>query len=135
MDLYIKNVTNLVPLKQNERLDTYLEATLLPEEPDKSKQKSEIVKNKLNPEYNASFHWTGFNREDLKNKSLEIKVWTQEKAKSQTFLGGVYLNTGNKFNKWLSADEKESSIWLMLIDNKKPLSQSRTFELDLKKVN
>lgn len=62
----------------------------------KSKQKSTIVKNDLNPVWNCTFDYDGVvDVESLKQSSLELTVWDHQRFHSNQFLGGIRLNLGS----------------------------------------
>ena len=73
------------------------------------------------------------NREDLKNKSLEIYVYAQESSNSCRIIGGICLNTGlEEMHKWAEVNQKEADVWAHVIEHKKVV---KTFELELKNIS
>ena len=71
------------------------------------------------------------NREDLRDKSLEIYVYAQDSSKK--LIGGISLNT-KKINKIEEASDKESSIWLQVIEEKNS-KRFPTFEVELGNIS
>jgi hypothetical protein len=103
---------------------------------DGKEKKTDLVKNSLNPDFNKHFMWSNMNREDLKNKSLELYLYAQDSS-LKILIGAIRFNTGSNSKKknkfWEEANEKESSVWLKVIEEKNS-KNLQTFELELRNM-
>lgn len=67
---------------------------LLPDRGRTGKQKTPVVKNSVNPEWNHTLVFDSVDAMELADRSLELTVWDHEKLGTNEFLGGVRLNLG-----------------------------------------
>lgn len=87
------------------------------------RQRSRIIKNNLYPEYDTTFTWTNLNFDDLREKSIQLVIWTHDLLASDQFVGGIRLNLGDGMNlnrkiAWMDATIAERSVWTQLIETR-----------------
>jgi hypothetical protein len=96
---------------------------LLPGRTKSAKQRTRVIKNSLYPEFEKTFIWSNVSLDELKSRSLEITVWSDDFLHANQLLGGVSLNDGSgmcnkEVAKWMDSNTTESSIWSQLIESK-----------------
>ncbi len=101
--------------------------------PDNVKRKLPNIRKGPAPKWELPLRWEGVRRDNLKNTSIEISIWCQERFR-KIMLGFVRLNLAqghfnNKSVKWLDATNAEKSAWETFL--KKP-SQIHQFRLPLR---
>lgn len=83
--------------------------------PDKVKRKMPTVQKGPTPKWEVPLRWDGVRRNNLKNSSLEISIWCQERFRKFMF-GFVRLNMAlrhfdNKPVTWSDATQAEKAAW------------------------
>lgn len=89
--------------------------------PDNLKRKLPNVRKGPSPKWELPLRWEGLRRDNLRNTSIEISIWCQERFK-KTMLGFVRLNLAfghfdNKPVKWSDATNAEKSAWETFLTN------------------
>lgn len=83
--------------------------------PDKLKRKLPTIRKGPSPKWEIPLRWDGIRRDNLRNTSIEISIWAQERFR-KTMIGFVRLNLAqghfdNKPAKWSDATKAEKSAW------------------------
>uniref|UniRef100_A0A670Y6S1 Synaptotagmin like 1 n=1 Tax=Pseudonaja textilis TaxID=8673 RepID=A0A670Y6S1_PSETE len=91
---------------------------ILPDDTKLSRQKTRIVKKNLNPTFNHTMVYDGFELKDLAEACAEFTVWHRETF-SKHRLGGIRLSlgTGNSYGlpvPWMDSTEEERHTWEMV---------------------
>lgn len=97
--------------------------------PDTIKRKLLNIRKGPTPKWEIPLRWDGIRRENLKNTSIEISIWCQERFR-KIMLGFVRLNLAqghfdNKAVKWLDATNAEKSAWEIFVRNPLQIHQIR----------
>ncbi|XP_070805804.1 synaptotagmin-like protein 1 [Pituophis catenifer annectens] len=117
LHMWIKNAENLVP-RWGTTADTFVQCYILPDDTKLSRQKTRIVKKTLNPTFNHTMVYDGFDVKDLAEACAEFTVWQRETF-SKHRLGGIRLSlgTGNSYGlpvPWMDSTEEERHTWEMI---------------------
>uniref|UniRef100_A0A2D4PBW0 C2 domain-containing protein n=1 Tax=Micrurus surinamensis TaxID=129470 RepID=A0A2D4PBW0_MICSU len=91
---------------------------ILPDDAKLSRQKTRLVKKNLNPTFNHTMVYDGFEVKDLAEACAEFTVWHRETF-SKHQLGGIRLSlgTGNSYGlpvPWMDSTEEERHTWEMV---------------------
>jgi hypothetical protein len=83
--------------------------------PDKIKKKLPIIRQGPSPKWDIPLRWEDIQLSDLKNTSLEISIWNQERFR-KTMIGSVKLNSTrthleSRAVKSLVASSAEKEVW------------------------
>ncbi|CAG2240885.1 SYTL [Mytilus edulis] len=118
LHVLIKEARNLTAVRSNGYSDPFCKGQL---QPDKEKQKTQVIKKECNPAWNCTMVFEDVTAENLREKSLELTIWDHDKLSSNDFLGGVRLNlgTGKSYSKlvdWMDARGEEISLWQAMVD-------------------
>ncbi|XP_052087401.1 uncharacterized protein LOC127724474 isoform X1 [Mytilus californianus] len=118
LHVLIKEARNLTAVRSNGYSDPFCKGQL---QPDKEKQKTQVIKKECNPAWNCTMVFEDVTAENLREKSLELTIWDHDKLSSNDFLGGVRLNlgTGKSYGKivdWMDARGEEISLWQAMVD-------------------
>lgn len=118
----IHKITNLKPAERDSKglADPYVKMYLLPDRDSKSKRKTDVVKDNLNPVFDETFEYP-VNLNELTNRTLELSVKNETGifSSSQTMLGMVLvdlstLDTSRAVTQWFDlapqASTKASSL-------------------------
>jgi hypothetical protein len=97
--------------------------------PDKLKRKLPIIRKGPSPKWEVPIRWDGVRRDHLKNCSIEISIWSQERFR-KIMIGFIRLNLAqghfdNKPVKWLDATKAEKSAWQVFLDRPTKVHQFR----------
>jgi hypothetical protein len=89
--------------------------------PDNVKRKLPTIRKGPTPRWEIPLRWEGVRLDNLKNTSIEISIWSQERVKKFK-LGFVRLNLahghfGNRPVPWLDSTSAEKSKWEAFIRN------------------
>uniref|UniRef100_A0A8C5RDC3 Rabphilin-3A n=1 Tax=Laticauda laticaudata TaxID=8630 RepID=A0A8C5RDC3_LATLA len=98
---------HLAAMDANGYSDPFVKICLKPDMGKKAKQKTQIKKKTLNPEFNEEFFYD-IKHSDLAKKSLDISVWDYDIGKSNDYIGGCQLgitdvglkNKDKKIERW-----------------------------------
>ncbi|KAI4882922.1 hypothetical protein NFI96_021494 [Prochilodus magdalenae] len=95
--------------------DSFVKCYMLPDTSKKSRQKTRVVKNSLNPIYNHTMVYDGFRPDEVREACCELTIWDSNKLSNQ-FLGGVRLSlgTGQSYGKkvdWMDSVGEEVEVW------------------------
>ena len=83
---------------------------LLPDKSRRSKRKTSVKKNTLNPAWNERIEYSNLTIRDLEERVLEITVWDHDSSGHQ-FLGGVRCGLPQGDEYWHDCFGKEVDIW------------------------
>ncbi|XP_061458595.1 rabphilin-3A [Rhineura floridana] len=86
----IVRCVHLAAMDANGYSDPFVKICLKPDMGKKAKQKTQIKKKTLNPEFNEEFFYD-IKHSDLAKKSLDISVWDYDIGKSNDYIGGCQL--------------------------------------------
>jgi len=83
--------------------------------PDKIKKKLPITRQGPSPKWDIPLRWEDIQLSDLKNASLEISIWNQERFR-KTMIGSVRLNSTrghleSRAVKTLISSAAEKAVW------------------------
>uniref|UniRef100_A0A8C5WZK4 C2 domain-containing protein n=1 Tax=Laticauda laticaudata TaxID=8630 RepID=A0A8C5WZK4_LATLA len=117
LHMWVKNAENLVP-RWGTTVDAFVQCYILPDDIKLSRQKTRIVKKNLNPTFNHTMVYDGFELKDLAEACAEFTVWHRETF-SKHQLGGIRLSlgTGNSYGlqvPWMDSTEEERHTWEMV---------------------
>ncbi|KAK4470773.1 hypothetical protein MN116_006295 [Schistosoma mekongi] len=103
--LYVEVIrcANLAPMDLNGFSDPFVKLYLRPDKTKKTKQKTQIKKATLFPEFHETFFYD-LNVSEAGSRTLEVTVWDFDRGPSNDFIGGLTLGAGAK------AERRE--LWL-----------------------
>ncbi|XP_030074633.1 rabphilin-3A [Microcaecilia unicolor] len=107
---------HLAAMDANGYSDPFVKLWLKPDMGKKSKQKTQIKKKTLNPEFNEEFFYE-IKHNDLAKKQLDISVWDYDIGKSNDYIGGCQLGItakGERLKHWyecLKNKDKKIERW------------------------
>ncbi|CAH8521916.1 unnamed protein product [Schistosoma turkestanicum] len=103
--LYVEVIrcANLAPMDLNGFSDPFVKLYLRPDKTKKTKQKTQIKKATLFPEFHETFFYD-LNASEAGSRTLEVTVWDFDRGPSNDFIGGLTLGAGAK------AERRE--LWL-----------------------
>ncbi|XP_061753061.1 synaptotagmin-like protein 1 isoform X1 [Nerophis ophidion] len=107
--------------KKGGAVDSFVRSYILPDAGCQSGQKTQVVKRAINPAYNHTMVYDGFQTSDLQEACAELTVWQREGLKFQ-MVGGIRLSngTGQSYGEsvhWMDSTEEEASVWSSMIKN------------------
>ncbi|CAH8585034.1 unnamed protein product [Heterobilharzia americana] len=103
--LYVEVIrcADLAPMDPNGFSDPFVKLYLRPDKTKKTKQKTQIKKATLFPEFHETFFYD-LNASEAGSRTLEVTVWDFDRGPSNDFIGGLTLGAGAK------AERRE--LWL-----------------------
>ncbi|XP_072272029.1 rabphilin-3A [Pyxicephalus adspersus] len=110
---------HLAAMDANGYSDPFVKLFLKPEGGKKAKQKTQIKKKTLNPEFNEEFFFD-IKHSDLAKKQLDLSVWDYDIGKSNDYIGGCQLGInakGERLKHWyecLKNKDKKIERWHVL---------------------
>ncbi|XP_060764553.1 synaptotagmin-like protein 2 isoform X2 [Neoarius graeffei] len=120
IQVWIKECTNLA--SRNRTIDPFVKCLILPDNNQKNRQKTRVVKRTANPVFNHTMVYDGLRQEDLRDTCVELTVWAHDRL-SNHFIGGTRLGLGTgKCHgtevKWMDSSSAESALWRRMIESK-----------------
>ncbi|GAA6100381.1 rabphilin-3A [Tachysurus ichikawai] len=115
----INRCAHLAPMDANGYSDPYVKICLKPDMGKKAKNKTQIKKKTLNPEFNEEFSYE-IKHSELAKKTLDISVWDYDMGKANDFIGGCQLGItakGECLKHWyecLKNKDKKIERWHVL---------------------
>ncbi|XP_062373225.1 rabphilin-3A-like [Sardina pilchardus] len=112
---------HLAAMDANGYSDPFVKIYLKPDMGKKAKQKTQIKKKTLNPEYNEEFSYE-IKHAELAKKTLGISVWDYDIGKSNDYIGGCQLGItakGERLKHWyecLKNKDKKIERWHTLLN-------------------
>ncbi|XP_026888077.2 rabphilin-3A isoform X2 [Electrophorus electricus] len=91
----IVRCAHLAPMDSNGFSDPFVKLCLKPDTGKKAKNKTQIKKKTLNPEFNEEFSYD-IKHSELAKKTLDISVWDYDMGRSNDFIGGCHLGIAAK---------------------------------------
>ncbi|CAF1129941.1 unnamed protein product [Adineta steineri] len=87
--------------------------------PDKTKRKLPTVRRGPFPKWDVPLRWESIRRSNLRNMSIEISIWCQERFR-KNMIGSIKLNSSqgqidDKPVKWLEATKAEKTAWELFL--------------------
>ncbi|RLV89374.1 hypothetical protein DV515_00014918 [Chloebia gouldiae] len=118
LHIWVKDAQSLIPL-QSGTVDAFVQCYVLPDDSKASRQKTRVVKRSLNPLFNHTMVYDGFQAKDLAEACAEFTLWHHE-AFSKRQLGGVRLSlgTGSSYGLpvgWMDSTAEERGVWRQLL--------------------
>ena len=97
--------------------------------PDKLKRKLPTIRKGPSPKWEIPLRWDGVRRDNLRNTSIELSIWAQERFR-KVMVGFIRLNLAqghfdNKPVKWLDATKAEKSAWEIFLQRPTQVHQFR----------
>ncbi|XP_062870871.1 rabphilin-3A [Trichomycterus rosablanca] len=117
----IVRCAHLAPMDSNGYSDPYVKICLKPDMGKKAKNKTQIKKKTLNPEFNEEFSYE-IKHSELAKKVLDITVWDYDMGKANDFIGGCQLGItakGDCLKHWyecLKNKDKKIERWHVLFN-------------------
>ncbi|XP_046718021.1 rabphilin-3A isoform X2 [Silurus meridionalis] len=117
----IVRCAHLAPMDANGYSDPYVKISLKPDMGKKAKNKTQIKKKTLNPEFNEEFRYE-IKHSELAKKTLDITVWDYDMGKANDFIGGCQLGItakGECLKHWyecLKNKDKKIERWHVLFN-------------------
>ncbi|OCU02110.1 hypothetical protein XELAEV_18007870mg [Xenopus laevis] len=115
----IVRCVHLAAMDANGYSDPFVKLWLKPDMGKKAKNKTQIKKKTLNPEFNEEFFYD-IKHSDLAKKQLDISVWDYDIGKSNDYIGGCQLGInakGERLKHWyecLKNKDKKIERWHVL---------------------
>uniref|UniRef100_A0A8C3NZ44 Synaptotagmin-like protein 1 n=1 Tax=Cyanoderma ruficeps TaxID=181631 RepID=A0A8C3NZ44_9PASS len=118
LHIWVKDAQGLIPL-QSGTVDAFVQCYVLPDDSKASRQKTRVVKRSLNPLFNHTMVYDGFQAKDLAEACAEFTLWHHE-AFSKRQLGGIRLSlgTGSSYGLpvgWMDSTAEEQGVWKRLL--------------------
>ncbi|NXC91750.1 SYTL1 protein, partial [Cercotrichas coryphoeus] len=118
LHIWVKDARSLIPL-QSGTVDASVQCYVLPDDSKASRQRTRVVKRSLNPLFNHTMVYDGFQAKDLGEACAEFTLWHHE-AFSKRQLGGVRLSlgTGSSYGLpvgWMDSTAEEQGVWKQLL--------------------
>ncbi|XP_065553616.1 synaptotagmin-like protein 1 isoform X5 [Lathamus discolor] len=118
LHIWVKDAQSLVPL-QSGTVDAFVQCYVLPDDSKVSRQKTRVVKRSLNPLFNHTMVYDGFQAKDLAEACAEFTLWHHE-AFAKRQLGGIRLSlgTGSSYGLpvgWMDSTAEERGVWGRLL--------------------
>ncbi|NXP96024.1 SYTL1 protein, partial [Passerina amoena] len=118
LHIWVKDAQGLIPL-QSGTVDAFVQCYVLPDDSKASRQKTRVVKRSLNPLFNHTMVYDGFQARDLAEACAEFTLWHHE-AFSKRQLGGIRLSlgTGSSYGlpvAWMDSTAEEQGVWQQLL--------------------
>ncbi|NXH72871.1 SYTL1 protein, partial [Hydrobates tethys] len=118
LHIWVKDAQSLIPL-QSSTVDAFVQCYVLPDDSKASRQKTRVVKRSLNPLFNHTMVYDGFQAKDLAEACAEFTLWHHE-AFSKRQLGGIRLSlgTGSSYGLpvgWMDSTAEEQGVWGRLL--------------------
>ncbi|CAN8200426.1 unnamed protein product [Coccothraustes coccothraustes] len=118
LHIWVKDAQSLIPL-QSGTVDAFVQCYVLPDDSKASRQKTRVVKQSLNPLFNHTMVYDGFQARDLAEACAEFTLWHHE-AFSKRQLGGIRLSlgTGSSYGLpvgWMDSTAEEQGVWKQLL--------------------
>lgn len=113
---------HLAAMDSNGYSDPFVKVCLKPDMGKKAKNKTQIKKKSLNPEFNEEFYYE-IKHGELAKKTLDISVWDYDMGKSNDFIGGCQLGIqakGECLKHWyecLKNKDKKFERWHVLTND------------------
>ncbi|CAG5867685.1 unnamed protein product [Menidia menidia] len=113
---------HLAAMDSNGYSDPFVKICLKPDMGKKAKNKTQIKKKTLNPEFNEEFSYE-VKHAELAKKTLDISVWDYDMGKSNDFIGGCQLGIqakGECLKHWyecLKNKDKKIERWHVLVND------------------
>ncbi|XP_042365839.1 rabphilin-3A [Plectropomus leopardus] len=113
---------HLAAMDSNGYSDPFVKVCLKPDMGKKAKNKTQIKKKTLNPEFNEEFGYE-IKHGELAKKTLDISVWDYDMGKSNDFIGGCQLGIqakGECLKHWyecLKNKDKKIERWHVLLND------------------
>ncbi|XP_029372327.1 rabphilin-3A [Echeneis naucrates] len=113
---------HLAAMDSNGYSDPFVKVCLKPDMGKKAKNKTQIKKKSLNPEFNEEFSYD-IKHAELAKKTLDISVWDYDMGKSNDFIGGCQLGIqakGECLKHWyecLKNKDKKIECWHVLLND------------------
>nr|XP_046230447.1 double C2-like domain-containing protein beta [Scatophagus argus] len=113
---------HLAAMDSNGYSDPFVKVCLKPDMGKKAKNKTQIKKKTLNPEFNEEFGYD-IKHGELAKKTLDISVWDYDMGKSNDFIGGCQLGIqakGECLKHWyecLKNKDKKIERWHVLLND------------------
>jgi hypothetical protein len=101
--------------------------------PDKIKRKLPTIRKGPSPKWQVPLRWDGVRRDNLKNTSIELSIWCQERFKKFMY-GFVRLNLAqghfdSKPVTWLDSTKAEKAVWETFLGD---VTKTHHFKLPLR---
>uniref|UniRef100_A0AAY4CC11 C2 domain-containing protein n=1 Tax=Denticeps clupeoides TaxID=299321 RepID=A0AAY4CC11_9TELE len=112
---------HLAAMEANGYSDPFVKICLKPDMGKKAKNKTQIKKKTLNPEFNEEFSYE-IKHAELAKKTLDISVWDYDIGKSNDYIGGCQLGIsakGERLKHWyecLKNKDKKIERWHTLLN-------------------
>ncbi|NWI69050.1 SYTL1 protein, partial [Todus mexicanus] len=118
LHIWVKDAQSLIPL-QSGSVDAFVQCYVLPDDSKASRQKTRVVKRSLNPLFNHTMVYDGFQAKDLAEACAEFTLWHHE-AFAKRQLGGIRLSlgTGSSYGLpvgWMDSTAEEQGVWGRLL--------------------
>ncbi|XP_054026857.1 synaptotagmin-like protein 1 [Dryobates pubescens] len=118
LHIWVKDAQSLIPL-QGGTVDAFVQCYVLPDDSKGSRQKTRVVRRSLNPLFNHTMVYDGFQAKDLAEACAEFTLWHHE-AFSKRQLGGIRLSlgTGSSYGLpvgWMDSTAEERRVWGRLL--------------------
>ncbi|XP_061870730.1 synaptotagmin-like protein 1 [Colius striatus] len=118
LHIWVKDAQSLIPL-QSGTVDAFVQCYVLPDDSKGSRQKTRVVKRSLNPLFNHTMVYDGFQAKDLAEACAEFTLWHHE-AFAKRQLGGIRLSlgTGSSYGLpvgWMDSTAEERGVWGRLL--------------------
>ncbi|KAG7476612.1 hypothetical protein MATL_G00084710 [Megalops atlanticus] len=117
----IVRCAHLAAMDANGYSDPFVKICLKPDMGKKAKNKTQIKKRTLNPEFNEEFYYE-IKHSELAKKTLDISVWDYDIGKSNDYIGGCQLGItakGERLKHWyecLKNKDKKIERWHTLLN-------------------
>ncbi|XP_067867148.1 synaptotagmin-like protein 1 [Heterodontus francisci] len=116
--IWLKEARNLIPIR-SKGINPFVKCYILPDVTKSSRQKTRVIKKDLNPVYNHTMVYDGFQTEDMSETCAEITIWDHDTFSSQ-LLGGLRLSLGTGLSygqpaSWMDSNEEEISAWRRML--------------------
>ncbi|XP_046841178.1 rabphilin-3A-like [Xenia sp. Carnegie-2017] len=123
LDVHIHNAKGLPAMDFNGLADPYVKAHLLPGASKSNKKRTRTLQNTLDPVFNETLTYSGLTETDMKNKTLRLQVFDEDKLSRNNFIGETtipltsVLSNNQKRIKIALEPKSETGVETMKIDD------------------
>lgn len=120
LHIAVKNAKSLLNMDKIGKTDGFVKLYLLPEKNPKGKRKTAVIKDNLDPVWEATFTYERVGVDDLSTgRVLEVTVWDFDRGSSNELVGGLRLGPAphlvKNHKEWMDCNQEEAGHWAAML--------------------